>query len=121
MTHPERVAEYLGHIAEAIRRATRYVEPLDNADALRQAEQIQDAMIRNLEIIGEAANRIMNADPGFAAAHPDLPWIGMRGMRNKVIHEYFDVDWDVVWRTIRDDLPPLGRRIEALLEQPQHR
>lgn len=43
----------------------------------------------------------------------------MRGMCNKVIHEYFDVDWDVVWRTIRDDLPPLGRRIEALLEQPQ--
>jgi uncharacterized protein with HEPN domain len=78
--HPERVTEYLGHIVKAIQRATRYVEPLAGADAVRQAEQIQDAVIRNLEIIGEAANRIMNADPGFVAAHPDLPWAEMRGM-----------------------------------------
>ena len=79
MTHPERVAEYLGHIAEAIRRATRYVEPLDDADALRQAEQIQDAVIRNLEIIGEAANRIMNADPDFTEVIPTFPGSGCGG------------------------------------------
>jgi uncharacterized protein with HEPN domain len=59
--------------------------------------------------------RFMNADPEFTAAHPDLPRIEMRGMRNKTIDEYFDVDWALIWRRIRDDRPPLGRRIAALL------
>ncbi len=115
MSHTGRVAEYLAHIVEAIDRATRYIEPLTNAAALRQNEQVQDAVVRNLEIIGEAANRILNADPAFVAAHPELPWAEMRGMRNKMIHEYFDVDWQVVWGTIKGDLPRLRRQVDELL------
>ena len=115
MTHPERVGEYLEHIAQAIERAMRYVQKLGGVEALRCDEQVQDAVVRNLEIIGEAANRIQNAAPGFVADHPELPWTGMRGMRNKMIHEYFDVDWGVVWGTVKDDLPPLKKRIDALL------
>ncbi len=87
MTHPERVYEYLEHIVQAIQRATRYIEPLGDAEALARNEQIQDAVVRNIEIIGEAAGRTQNAASSFIADHPELPWAEMRGMRNKMIHE----------------------------------
>ena len=115
--HPERVEDYLEHIIQAIERATRYVEPLDTASALRQSEQIQDAVVRNIEIIGEAAGRIQRMDPEFVADHAELPWAEMRGIRNKMIHEYFDMDWDVVWGTVKHDLPPLKTQIEAVLAE----
>lgn len=115
MRHPERVEDYPGHIVQAIERATRYVEPLDTAAALRQSEQIQDAVVRNIEIIGEAAGRIQRMDPEFVASHAELPWTEMRGIRSKMIHEYFDMDWDVVWGTVKHDLPPLKKQIEAVL------
>ena len=115
MKHPERVEDYLEHIAEAIERATGYLQPVPDLKAFHDNPQVQDAVVRNIEIIGEAANRIQRMAPDFVARHPDLPWIEMRGMRNKMIHEYFDVDWDVVWRTVKDDLPPLERQIQSLL------
>ncbi len=74
-------------------------------------------MIRNIEIIGEAANHIQNMSPAFVANHGELPWLEMRGTRNKVIHEYFDVDWDMVWDTVNDDLPKLKRQIDGLLTE----
>jgi uncharacterized protein with HEPN domain len=83
--------------------------------ALRQNEQTQDARVRTIEIIGEAAGRIQKIAPLFVASHPELLWIGMRGMRNKMIHESFDVDWDVVWRTVKDDLPALKELIDDVL------
>jgi uncharacterized protein with HEPN domain len=58
-------------------------------------------------------------DSNFAANHPELPLIEMRGMRNKVIHNYFDVDWEVVWSTVKDDLPRLKKQIDALLKRQQ--
>ena len=117
MKHPERVEDYLGHIVQAIERATRYVEPLDTAAGLRQSEQIQDAVVRNIEIIGEAAGRIQRMYPGFIVTHSELPWTEMRAIRNKIIHEYFDMDWDIVWATVKHDLPPLKKQIEAVLAE----
>jgi uncharacterized protein with HEPN domain len=61
VTHPERVYVYL----EYIDQATRYIEPLDSAEALKLNAQVQDAVVRNIEIIGEAASQTQNADPGF--------------------------------------------------------
>jgi uncharacterized protein with HEPN domain len=63
MKHPERVEDYLGHITEAIARATSYVEPLQGIEAFRQNPQVQDAVVRNIEIIGEAANQIARMAP----------------------------------------------------------
>jgi uncharacterized protein with HEPN domain len=117
MKHPERVEDYLEHIAEAIERAMGYVQPLVDINALQQNHQVQDAIVRNIEIIGEAAVRIQKTDSEFAASHPELPWIELRGMRNKVIHNYFDVDWEVIWSTIKNDLPLLKRQIEILLTE----
>jgi uncharacterized protein with HEPN domain len=115
--HPERIQDYLEHIAEAIERATSYLQPLKDLAALQQNRQVQDAVVRNIEIIGEAASNIQKMDPRFAADHPELPWIEMRGMRNKVIHNYFDVDWEVIWNTIKVDLPRLKNQIDVLLKR----
>ncbi len=115
MKHPERIEDYLEHIAQAIQRATSYIEDFKNAEALQQDSKTQDAVIRNIEIIGEAANRIQNMSPEFVASHAELPWLEKRGMRNKMIHEYFDVDWGMVWDTVNDDLPELKQQIDGLL------
>lgn len=117
MKHPERVTDYLEHIIEAIDRATGYLRPLRDVEALHRNQQVQDAIVRNIEIIGEAARNIQKMDADFVSKHPELPWIEMRGMRNKVIHNYFDIDWQVIWSTVNDDLPRLKREIDALLKQ----
>jgi uncharacterized protein with HEPN domain len=119
MTHPERVEDYLEHIADAIERATRYVGNLKNLQALEQDQQAQDAIVRTIAVIGEAANRIQKVAPKFLAEHPALPWSQMRGIRNKLIHDYFDVAWDVVWETVKIDLPPLLLQVKSLLRPPK--
>lgn len=119
MTHPDRIEDYLEHMLQAIERATRYVEPIRSSDELEQSPLIQDAVARNIEIIGEAANHLAQMDPTFPARHPELPWPEMRGMRNKMIHGYFDVEWTTVWGTIKTDLPQLRLQIQALLTQIQ--
>ena len=113
--HPQRVEDYLEHIAQAIDRAIQYVEPFGRLEAFEQNHQVQDAVIRNIEIIGEAANQIQRQAPEFVAAHRELPWVQMRGMRNKMIHNYFDVSLRVVWNTIKHDLPRLKQQIDATL------
>jgi uncharacterized protein with HEPN domain len=120
MTHPERVEDYLVYIAAAIERATGYVQHLDSLEALEHNQQAQDAVARNIQVIGEAATKIQKMAPDFAANHPELPWTERRGMRNKMIHNYFDVDWKIVWSTVKNDLPQLKQQIDRLLiEQPR--
>ena len=116
MSHPERVEDYLEHIADAIERAIRYTERLGNLAALEQDELTQDAIVRTLAVIGEAAVRIQKAAPEFVIVHPGVPWSQMRGIRNKVVHDYFDVAWDVVWDTVKQDFPPLLEQIKSLLK-----
>ena len=116
MSHPERVEDYLEHIADAIERAMRYIAGLEDLAALERDEKAQDAVVRTLTVIGEAAVRIHREAPQFVAEHPELPWSQMRGIRNKVVHDYFDVAWDVVWDTVKQDLPPLLDQIRALLK-----
>jgi uncharacterized protein with HEPN domain len=115
MKHPERAEDYLAHIAEAIDRATSYVQPLPDTHAFRQNPQVQDAVVRNIEIIGEAATKISASAPDFITQHPELPWPEMRGMRNAVIHANFNVDLATVWRTVQEDLPKLKQQIDELL------
>jgi uncharacterized protein with HEPN domain len=112
---PERVEDYLEHIAEAIERATSYLQPLQSLEALQADQQVQDAVVRNIEIIGEAVSKIQKMAPHFIPEHPQVPWAGMRGMRNAVIHQYFFVDLQIVWTTVKHDLPRLKRQIDALL------
>ena len=121
MTHPERANEYLGHILQAIDRATRYLSTLPDAVSLRQNDQVQDAVVRYIEVIGEATVKLQREAPTFLTTHPHIPWADMRRMRNRMIHQYFDIDWDVVWRTVKNGLPSLKRQIEALIQQHDRR
>ena len=86
-----RLAEYLGHIVAAVERIERYTSALDAATFLDN-EMAQDAVIRNLEVIGEASRNIERADPAFAQAHPELPLRVAYEMRNALAHGYFTVD-----------------------------
>jgi uncharacterized protein with HEPN domain len=107
-----RVPDYLKHILNAIERIDRYTENIDELGFLN-SELVQDAVIRNIEIIGEAANNIQQVDAAFAAAHAEIPWQVMYAMRNRLSHGYDKVDFEMVWKTIFNDLPDLYKRVKA--------
>ena len=111
---PQRVPDYLGHILAALRRIERYAAGLDQEGFLA-SEIVQDAVIRNLEVIGEASRNIERVHPGFAAAHPELPLALASDMRNALTHGYFKVDLPIVWKTDQKDLPPLAATVQKLL------
>ena len=72
-------------------------------------------MIRNIEIIGEAANNIQRVDAAFAATNDEIPWQVMYAMRNRLFHGYDKVDFEMVWRSVRNDLPDLYLLVKAVL------
>lgn len=107
---PQRLPDYLGHILEAIERIHSYVEDVDEVGFLA-SKIIQDAVIRNLEVIGEASRNIERDHPEFAASHPELPLTLANDMRNALAHGYFKVDLGIVWKTIQGNLPDLHAQI----------
>jgi uncharacterized protein with HEPN domain len=114
----QRLADYLGHILQAIERIGRYTEDLGEV-AFLEDEMAQDAVIRNFEIIGEASHNIEVHFPEFAQAHPELPLAFAYQMRNAVAHGYFKVDFEIVWKTLHNDLSGLYAQVrEALQELP---
>ncbi len=110
---PQRLPDYLQHIIDAIARIQRYVGQLSEADFL-QDEKTQDAVVRNFEVMGEAARHVQTMHEAFATAHADVPWALMYAMRNRVAHGYFQVDWPLIWRTIHNDLPELQRQVQRI-------
>lgn len=110
-----RLTAYLEHIIEAIQRIERYSENM-NKSMFEASELVQDAIIRNIEVVGEAANNILKHHPDFAEAHSDLPWGKAYGTRNALAHGYYQVDLDIVWNTVTNILPSLRRDIQTLLD-----
>ena len=108
-----RLPDYLQHIIEAIERIQRYTEEMDEL-GFAQNQMVQDAVIRNFEIIGEASRYIERSNPGFVADHPELPLSFAYEMRNVLVHGYFRVDLGVVWKTIEQDLPRLLQQIRTV-------
>lgn len=107
--------DYLEHIRQAIGRIERYLANIDHAVFLINEEK-QDAVIRNLEVIGEAAGNIQRHFPGFSTQYPDFPLKAAYGTRNVLAHGYFKVDLDLVWMTVERDLPALAIQVEAILQ-----
>jgi uncharacterized protein with HEPN domain len=99
------------HILDAAREAVGFLEGRHRAD-LDTDRQLNLSLVQLLEIIGEAARGI---SPQFRDAHPELPWKSIIGMRDRLIHGYFDINLDVVWETVTDDLPPLIAKLEKIL------
>ena len=110
---PQRLPDYLNHILEAIERIEEYVSELEEMAFLGN-KLVQDAVIRNLEVIGEASNNIEKRFPEFVAAHPELPLTSAYQMRNAVAHGYFQVDFEILWKTIQRDLHGLHTKVEEI-------
>ncbi|KGM28926.1 DUF86 domain-containing protein [Photorhabdus luminescens] len=115
----QRLVDYLAHILEAIKRIDSYTEDMDELAFLNN-RLVQDAVIRNFEIIGEASNNIGKHYPDFAIANPELPLSFAYQMRNALAHGYFKVDLEIVWKTIHSALPGLYQQILELMPKDSH-
>lgn len=111
-----RIPDYLEHIVEAIERIYHYLEDSSEIDFLDD-KKTQDAVVRNFEVIGEAAHNIETFHSIFAETNAEVPWEFMYAMRNRIAHGYFKVDFELVWKTIHEDLPELHQLISQLLTQ----
>ena len=103
--------EFLLDILEAAQRISQYVEGISYEDFL-QDTKTQDAVIRNLEVIGEATKNLSTA---LREEHPYIPWKGMAGVRDRLIHYYFGVNLDIVWTIITDELPEVVEQVKRIL------
>ena len=106
---------YLRHILDAIARTETYIDGFDKA-SFRADLLVQDGVIRQIEIIGEATKRL-SRDVRKANRH--VPWDDIAGMRDKLIHDYFGVDINTVWLTAVNDLPALKIEVEKILAAMQ--
>ena len=110
--------DFVGHILQAADRILDYTKGMSReeffADTLKQ-----DGVIRNIEIIGEAANNLREAAPGIAARHPSIPFAQIYGMRNRVVHGYFSVSLPMVWDSVEEDIPELREKIAEVLQELQ--
>jgi len=100
-------------ILEACTRITGYVGKL-NQDEFTEDSRTVDAVIRNLTVIGEAANHI---PAEVIQRYPETPWAEMRGIRNIVVHEYFGVSIAIIWKTVQEDIPSLIPLLQKILEE----
>lgn len=112
MRSPKDNNAYLLHIKDAGEKIIKYCS---NHDFLQfqKNEWDQDAVMRNLEIIGEAAN---NIDDVFSEKYPEIPWRTIVNLRNVLIHDYIDVDLNIIWKIITKDLPVFYQQILAILK-----
>jgi uncharacterized protein with HEPN domain len=101
---------YLAHILECIQRVERFTN--EGKSRFLQDVMVQDAVLRNFEVIGEAAKRL---DDAYRTAHPQIPWRALAGLRDVLIHQYESIDLERVWAMIEGELPGLREAIAALL------
>lgn len=102
---------YLQDILQAIKRIRTYTSGMPLQAFKRDAKTL-DAVVRNLEVIGEATKKVPR---GVRSKHPQVEWRRMAGLRDILIHEYFGVDPEIVWDIVVNKLPPLERQIESIL------
>jgi len=107
------VTDYLQDILDNAEKARRFVLGVEYT-AFREDEQKVYAVVRALEIIGEAARHIPR---NLRLKYPEVPWSKMTGMRDKVIHDYFGVDLEVLWKTVQQDLPELQQAVAKMLAE----
>lgn len=110
-TNPDAV--YLGHIASAVARIAEFVGRV-RRDEFDRDWTLQNALIRELEVLGEAAGKL---SAEIVKANPEVPWKGMTGLRHKLIHDYFEVDLDIVWRTATVNVPEIAEFLRTARDE----
>ena len=111
MSMESRDDDYMGHILFAIEKINRYIE-ISGKDSFFKDEMVQDAIIRNLEIIGEAVTKLSES---LKTENGQIPWRQISGMRNRLIHGYMTINLEIVWNTVDKLLPGFESQIENLL------
>ncbi len=101
----------LGDVLDAIRRIEDYTRSVGKEDFLDNF-MMQDAVVHQIEIIGEASNSISDE---FQEEHSELPWMQMRAIRNKIVHDYRGINLQIIWDTVRNDLPSLEVQVREIL------
>lgn len=104
---------YLRHILDAIKQIETYLENVPEDQFLR-TRLVQDAVVRQLEIVGEATR---NLSAGFRAKYSEVPWSQIIGLRNRIAHDYLNVDFQIVWEITQNDLPTLKQQVVQILVQ----
>lgn len=107
------ITECLADIKEACVRIKGYIASLNYKRFLRDMKT-QDAVVRNLEIIGEA---VKNIPSGVRLKYPQIPWKNIAGLRDRLIHHYFGVNLDIVWTIVTEELPSLAKHIDKILSK----
>jgi len=113
MSEKRRDKDYLSDIFEAIVRIKAYTEDYDH-DKLFSDIKTQDAIVRNLEVIGEATK---NLSRSLKNKYSEIPWKDLAGLRDKLIHHYFGIDYDIVWNIVEKELAHLRIQIEDLISK----
>jgi uncharacterized protein with HEPN domain len=101
---------------EALQLVRGYTEGLSKVDFLND-RKTQQAVILNIQVVGEAATRLAECAPELVAHHPEVDWKGMRGMRNRLAHGYFEINLDLVWDTVQLSLPALEEHVLRMLRE----
>lgn len=107
------ISMLLDDMLESVIIIRQYLQGVTES-AFQANRMIQDAVVRRLEILGEAANQVPT---DYCAQHPEIPWSLVTGMRNRLVHGYFLVDWDIVWRTIQTEVPALEAPLRTLRQR----
>ncbi len=108
-----RLNDYLTHMIQAIEQIALYLADVTETQFLA-TRLLQDGVVRNLEVIGEAANQVVKKFPDFAEAHKQVPWEAGYYMRNRVIHGYASIDYELVWQVASKDLPALHSQLKKI-------